>query len=416
MQDTERKKLLILAHYYPPDVASTGQILSELVEELSDSFNITVICAIPSYGGVLSKQKSNDRLIVEYKKGVKIVRVKVSSFDKTRFLSRLKNIILYYVNAKYAIKHIEKPDCVFAISQPPVLGGMLGAYAKKKFDCKLIYNIQDFNPELIEKVGYLSSRLLISFLRKLDIKTCKTADKLILVGRDMVKTLAKRNIDVPYAIINNWCDESKIYPLDDNDERVSAFKRHYNIEDKFVIMYSGNLGLYYDLENIISVCGEFKYEKDVVFVFVGGGASEGRLKNYVSENNLTNVIFIPYRDKDKLIYSLNSADVHIVSNAKGVKGISVPSKIYGVLACGKYVIGILERGSEASVIIEESGCGQVVNPNDALALKELFDYVIKNRDKIKENGLEGRKYLEANLMKKFSIEKYRKEISELCFE
>lgn len=416
MKDIRRKKLLILAHYYPPDVASTGQIISEFAESLSESFSITVICAIPSYSGIVSEKDCSHRITTEHIKGIEIVRVKVSSFDKTKFLSRLRNLITYYFNVKYALKYIEKPDCIFAVSQPPVLGGILGVYAKKKFNCKLIYNIQDFNPELIEKVRYLRSKLLINCMRRLDNRTCRKSEKVVLVGRDMTETFAARKINVPYTIINNWCDESKIYPLDKKDERIVAFKKLHNIENKFIIMYSGNLGLYYDLENIIFVCREFQYEKDVLFVFVGGGALERQLKNYVKDNNLANVAFIPYQDKDNLIYSLNCADVHMLSNSKGIKGISIPSKMYGILACGKYVIGILEHGSEAAMIIEESGCGKVIAPGDSVALKELFTYVINNREKIREIGMRGRKYLEKNFKKNLSIQKYRDEILKVCGE
>ena len=43
-----KKKLLVYAHYYIPDVASTGQILKELLEGLLNTFEITVICVVPS--------------------------------------------------------------------------------------------------------------------------------------------------------------------------------------------------------------------------------------------------------------------------------------------------------------------------------------------------------------------------------
>lgn len=44
----KKKNLLIYAHYYIPDTASTGQILRELAEGMLDKFDITVICVVPS--------------------------------------------------------------------------------------------------------------------------------------------------------------------------------------------------------------------------------------------------------------------------------------------------------------------------------------------------------------------------------
>lgn len=50
---SNKKNLLIYAHYYIPDTASTGQILRELAEGMLDKFNITVICVVPSYLGTI---------------------------------------------------------------------------------------------------------------------------------------------------------------------------------------------------------------------------------------------------------------------------------------------------------------------------------------------------------------------------
>ena len=50
---SNKKKLLIYAHYYIPDTASTGQILRELAEGMLDKFDITVICVVPSYLGTI---------------------------------------------------------------------------------------------------------------------------------------------------------------------------------------------------------------------------------------------------------------------------------------------------------------------------------------------------------------------------
>lgn len=135
-------------------------------------------------------------------------------------------------------------------------------------------------------------------------------------------------------MINNWIDEKEIYPLDENNDKVVAFKKKYGLDGKFVIMYSGNIGLYYDLENLIKVVERFKPGtktadgREVVFAFVGAGTMLDRLVTYVKEHNMDNVTFIPYQDKADLIYSLNAGDVHWCVNAKGIKGVSCPSNVY----------------------------------------------------------------------------------------
>ena len=408
-----KKKLLIYAHYFYPDVASTGQILTELCEGMSDTFDITVICVVPSYSGTIDEKYKTKRIYKEEHNGIKIIRVRVPEFQKSNKISRIKNLLAYFFNSLLATLKIEKQDYIYTISQPPILGGVLGVLGKWIKGGKLIYNIQDFNPEQTMAVGYSKNKLLLNTVMAVDKFSCKKADKVIVVGRDMQETLRNRfnNKKVPKNVfINNWINEKEIYPLEQNHPRIVEFKEKYNLQDKFIIMYSGNIGLYYDLENIIKVIGEFKDREDVVFAFVGDGTVKDKVEAYVKENNLSNVTFIPYQDKADLIYSLNAADIHWVVNAKGIKGVSVPSKLYGVMAAGKPVLGVLDEGSEARLIVEECNCGLCVEPGNYKEISNNIEYILNNKEEIRALGSNGRQYLETNLTKEVSINKYKENI------
>ena len=411
--DSDKKNLLIYAHYYYPDVASTGQILTELAEGLKDSFHITVICTVPSYTGKISQHYRKHKYYYENINGVDVLRIRVPEFRKNFAPSRIYNIVSYFLSAIAATFRVERQDYVFTISQPPILGGLLGIFGKWIKHAKMIYNIQDFNPEQIQAVEFTSNRLILSTMRALDNYSCRKADKVIVVGRDMIETLQKRFETLPpYAYINNWIDEKEITPLPANHERVMHFRKEYGLDGKFVIMYSGNIGLYYDLVNLIGIIERFQNRPEVIFAFIGEGSVLEELIAYKDAKALSNVVFIPYQDKKQLIYSLNAGDVHFVVNAKGIKGVSVPSKLYGVMAAGKPVLGILEKGSEARLIIEEAGCGLSVDPGDYEAIEKLIDrfILLNGTGELQEMGQKGRKYLADNLTKAVSIEKYRKEI------
>lgn len=426
MQNTEKKKIVVYANYYYPEVASLSQICTDLCTGLQKKFDVTVICAVPCYTGVIEEKYKKKKYYFEEYDGVKVIRVRVPFFDKKNKMSRVKHILGYFFRAMSATFKAPKADYVFTVSQPPVLGGMLGVFGKRVNrlrgkKTKLIYNIQDYNPEQTIAVGYSKNKIALHAMAFLDKRTCKKADKVIVVGRDMAETMQKRftaksgklQKSMPKtAIINNWMDEREVYPLPDNDEKVIAFKKKYGLENKFVVMYSGNIGLFYDLEKLIEVIEQFKNDSSVVFPFVGEGVLKSRLEEYVKEHNLKNVIFIPYQPKEELIYSLNAASVHWVVNAKGIKGVSVPSKLYGVMAAGKPVLGVLEEGSEARMIVEETGCGLVAAPCDYEKIAKLLKKFITKEVDIAGMGASGRAYLEKNLTKDVSLEKYVKEIEE----
>ena len=412
--DKDKKNLLIYAHYYYPDVASTGQILTELAEGLKESFHTTVICTVPSYTGKVSQYYRKHKYYYENINGVDVLRIRVPEFRKNFAPSRIVNIVSYFFSAVAATFRVERQDYVFTISQPPVLGGLLGVIGKHLKKAKFIYNIQDFNPEQVKAVEFTGNRLILNAMMLMDKHSCKAANKVIVVGRDMVDTLRNRfgKKMVPYAYINNWIDEKEIYPLPEGNAGVQKFRKRYGLENRFVMMYSGNIGLYYDLPNLLKLIAQLQQEKEVVFAFIGEGSVLEELKEYQQKHQLENVVFIPYQEKKDLIYSLNAGDVHFVMNAKGIKGVSVPSKLYGVMAAGKPVLGILEEGAEARLIVEEAQCGRVVSPEDYEAIRNLIREFIqkRNSEELACMGEKGRNYLVQHLTKDVSIKKYRDEI------
>lgn len=428
-----KKKLLIYAHYYAPDIASTGQIITELAEGLLNYFEIVVICAVPSYSGIIEEKYKKRKYYKEEINGVQILRVRVPEFYKGNKVSRVKNIITYFFRSMKATCKVDNQDYVFTVSQPPILGGLLGVWGKWIKKAKYIYQVQDWNPCQATAVGYIKSQFIRKLMLALDKFSCKQADLVITVGRDMIETLKQRftnkygviSKDMPRAaLINNWIDETKIYPLKEEDKQVLEFRKKNNLNGKFVIMYSGNLGLYYDLENILKVIRKFDsktrtaisekypYGQEVAFAFVGDGAVKNKLVLYKKQHSMSNVVFIPYQDKENVLYSLNAGDVHWCVNAKGIKGACCPSKYYGIAAVGKPVLGVLEKGTEIRCLIEETNSGLVCEPGDYKAIEKNIDWFLKHagEEKLKIMGQRGHQYLIENLTKEKSIKKYREEI------
>ena len=169
-----KKKLLIYAHYYVPDTASTGQILRELAEGMLDKFDITVICVVPSYLGTIERQFKIYKYYKECINGVNVLRVRVPEFNKENKLSRVKNILSYFFSAMKATFKVGQVDYVLSISQPPILGGLLGVWGKTVKHAKFIYNIQDFNPEQILAVNYTKNKIIINAMMAFDKFSCKT--------------------------------------------------------------------------------------------------------------------------------------------------------------------------------------------------------------------------------------------------
>jgi glycosyltransferase involved in cell wall biosynthesis len=411
-----KKKLLMYTNYFYPEVATTGQILTELAEGLASSFDVTVVCEIPSYAQEIEARYKTQKYYFEEHQGIKVVRVNVPEVNKKSKLSRVKYILKYFLNCILVTRKLGKFDLVFTVSQPPVLGGILGTIGKWLTGGKLMYQQMDFNPEQTIAVNYAGNKLVLKAMMWWDKRSCRKSDVVVVLGRDMQETLYKRfeGEKVPNnVVINNWIDEQLIHPLPSDNDKVLAFRKEYGLDGKFVVMTSGNIGLYYDFQNILKIMEKFKDDDSIKFAFVGDGGIKADLMSYAKEHKQNNVVFIPFQKKEDLIYSLNAADVHIVTNAKGVKGVSVPSKIYGILAVNKPIWGILEEGSEAWRIIEDSNCGVLVHAGDYNAMEKSLEDIIKQKEKFVEQHSTGREFLMHGMTKNQCIEAYRKVLDEL---
>lgn len=134
------------------------------------------------------------RDLVQNINGVKVLRIRVPEFSKTNKKSRIKNIVSYFFGAMVATFKVGKMDYVFSISQPPILGGLLGVWGKWVKHAKYIYNIQDFNPEQVLAVGYSKSKLITDVMMWFDKFSCKRSNLIITVGRDLVETVPVRQM------------------------------------------------------------------------------------------------------------------------------------------------------------------------------------------------------------------------------
>lgn len=406
-----KKRILAYSIYYYPELASTAQIYAELFESLADDFDITVVCAVPCYTGRVPSEYRERRLYIEEHGGVRIARVPVRSYSKQSKKERILNVLDFWRGARKVTRTLGRDfDLVFTYSQPPVLGGMLGVYGAKRTGAPLVYGIQDFNPEQTMVTGYAGNALVHRVMMALDKRSCRRAACVVVPGRDLGETMERRFAGgkIPrYEVINNWADDTAVVPLPKDHPRVRTFRERHGLEGRFVVMYSGNVGLYYDLPNIMEVIARFRDREDVAFAFVGEGAARPELERIAAERGLGNLRFIPYQPKEELAYSLNAADVHLVTNARGIKGVSCPSKAYGVMAANVPMIGILEPGSEVWRIVEESGCGVLVEAGDYGQVEAAIREAVDGGEAFVRAHSTGRAYLEAGLTRDAAVRRYK---------
>jgi len=396
-----RPRVLFLNRSYWPDVEATGQLLTELCGDLARTYDVTVIAGQPNqYAGGGRENPPPQPLSPEAgargaerpplfeqetHQGVKIVRVRSRRFAKSSLISRIVGLSSYLLLASWAALRQPRPDVIVAETDPPVLGA-LGVLLKWRHRCKLIYYLQDLYPEVGLVLGKLRPGLLTWVLRRATQFGLRHADRIVVLAEDMNQRVQERGIPADrIAIVPNWADADLLRPGGADEE----LRREWNPAGHLAVMYSGNLGLSQKLDDVLAAARELRGEP-VVFLFVGDGAAKQRLQTQAAEWQLDNVRFLPYQPKARLRESLQAGDVHLVPLQRGLAGCIVPSKLYGILACGLPYLAIVDETSEAARITREHGCGRWVEPDSVPALVDAIRWCLEHRAELQVRGQRGR--------------------------
>jgi glycosyltransferase involved in cell wall biosynthesis len=179
------------------------------------------------------------------------------------------------------------------------------------------------------------------------------------------------------------------------------------LEDKFVVGYSGNLGRAHEFATVLAAAELLRSNSHIIFIFIGGGHLTQELARVVKQRDLEHSFrFFPYQDRSLLKYSLSAADVHWISLRPEMEGLIVPSKFYGIAAAGRPIIAITAKDGEIARLVEQHGCGLVIEPGNASALAEALSLLSADNARVTAMGRRARRMLEAHFTSRKAFERW----------
>jgi len=360
---------------YWPDTGATGQLLTELAEDLvsTHGMEVTVVTGYPltSNGTTLPPRATRN--------GVRIVRAPGTTLSPRRFFGRALNYLTYFLSAVWAAVRLPRQDVTIALTDPPIIG--LAALAARPRH-GMVFFCQDIFPEVAGLLEDFRSPAINAVLDRLNRFLVQRAARIIALGDTMASRLVhgKGADAAKLTVIHNWADTSAIVPSD----KRNAFAKAHNLESRFVVLHAGNIGLSQNLDVVIEAAGLLTSRTDILFLFIGDGNRKSALEAAVAARRLTNVRFLPFQPRDQLRWTYASSDVCLVSLKPGLAGYIVPSKLYPILAAGRPYIAAVETLSEVAALTERHRCGVLVTPGDAAqlaaAITRLADHPIERDD------------------------------------
>jgi glycosyltransferase involved in cell wall biosynthesis len=395
-----RPRLMFINRSYWPDVEATGQLLTELCEDLAEDFEVTVLCGQPR---TVADEVPPDAVEQPNRNGVRIRRVRHTRFDKASFVGRLSNMLTFQVAASCAALTAPRAEVVIVETDPPFLC-LLGRILQLVRGSRLVCYLQDIYPDVAVALGKLRKGLAARLLRAAFFHVYRRSDAIVVLSRDMRELLIAGGVQPGIMqIVPNWIDTQAVSPI----KRNNRFRRIHGLENKFVVMYSGNMGLSQRLDQVLDAAEALRHREDILLALVGDGADRRPLERSATQRRLKNVRFFDYQPKDQLADSLSAADVHLVILRPEIKRLLMPSKLYGVLASGTPALVIADADCELARTVSEHDLGAVVAPDSTQELVQTICRLADAREIVQRQSLAARAFAETHCRRDTSVGQIR---------
>lgn len=403
-------RVLLVTLIFSPDGVSTSTLLTELALELQQmGHDITVLTTTPHYNEdveALCSQPLHCRwgsiLYQSSCNGIPVLHAKVSA-KSSRVKSRLLDYGRFHTISTIAGLTITNSCDVIIAPSPPLTIGISAWLLSLVRGAPFLYNVQEIYPDIAVRLGVLKNRSVIRLMERLESFIYKRSHVVVVISEWFRRRLLEKGVSKDkITVIPNFVDTNFIQPGD----RSNAFSKQYGLEDKFVVLYAGNIGLTQNFENILETANRLTHLKDVCFLIVGDGARRSWLKDQLNRQELPNVMLLPYQPRSVIPQMYASSDVCLVPLKGGTAQGTFPSKIYTIMAAGRPAIVAADQNSELSWVTTTSGCGWTVPPDDSIKLSNSIKNAYHLRLDMQIMGQIGRNYVEKHHSKKIVAMKY----------
>lgn len=396
-----RPRIVVVSELYYPETTSTAKFLTSFAEGLAEEFEVVVICGQPNY-----EHRGQTAAAEEDRKGTHIVRCRGTRFNKNNLLGRAINAFsITRSMAKAGHQWVRRGDAVLAVTNPPMMPPRFLKIAKEK-GAKFVLLVHDVYPEALIASGITTSESQVAVRTRAGSELLmRGADSIIAIGRCMRELVLDRLTEghEKVVVIPNYAETEDLKP---DEEGENSVIRELGLEGKFVVQFAGNIGRTHGVEAMLEAA-ELLRDEGVHFLVVGSGARRAWLEQQTAQRKVTNVTIHDFFPRERLNDALRAGDVQLISFVPGMFGVSVPSRMYNVLAAGVPLIASADPGTELCLLIEEEGLGWSTPAGDGAALAAAIREAKSDPGRLKEMGARGRMVAERDYSEEAVREMFR---------
>ncbi len=340
-------RILLLNQCFYPDVVSTAQHLTDLALRLTErGHRVTVLSSRRGYDDPAQRFSARETW-----RGVDIIRIPCLGFGKVSRSLRCLDFVAYLLICFVRLMFLPRHDVTVALTSPPLIS-FLGALFVKLRGGRFCFWVMDLNPDEGIELGWVRehsavARLLQALLRY----SLRGADRIIALDRFMRRRIIAKGIPADrVTVLPPWSHDEEIR-FDEAGR--TAFRDAHGVTEKFVVMYSGNHSACHPLDTLLSAALSLRADERIAFCFVGGGSEFQKVKDFARDNDLSNILCLPYQPRSQLAGSLSAADLHVVVMGDRFTGLVHPCKVYNIIAIGAPFLYIGPEESHVSDLLRE---------------------------------------------------------------
>ncbi|MBI3186902.1 MAG: glycosyltransferase family 4 protein [Gammaproteobacteria bacterium] len=383
-------KILFLTHYFPPEVnAPATRTFEHCRYWVEQGHEVTVVTAAPNHprGKVYDGYK-NHLYQKEVVKGIQVIRLWTFVTPNEGFIKRTLNYVSYMLAVMLAIPFLPRVDVVISTS-PQFFCGLAGYPVKLFKRVPWVLEIRDLWPESILTVGAIKNKAIIRILEFLESFAYRKANHIVPVTDAFKAHMVKKGVSAEkITVIKNGVDLS-FYEPDKVNVRDSLANEY---SDSFIASYFGTHGMAHHLETILEAAEILKARADIKFLLIGDGAEKARIRKLKEEKGLTNVIMLDQQPKSMMpeYWAISDVSLILLKKSDLFKTV-IPSKIFESMAMKRPIILGVE--GEVKQMLDESGAGIAIEPENAEQLANAVVSLADNKAELNSCGEKGRAYV-----------------------
>lgn len=376
-------RILLLNLYYPPDTSATAKMAQMVVDALSVAHEVTVLCGRPSYDPTERRawrlwrtERASGSL---HNAKVTILRVGSTDYSRTEMRRRVLNY-LTYVALSVPMALATPCEIVLGMTDPP-FEGIVAAFVALLKGKPLVYNVRDLYPEMAVGGSIVKAGLLTKVWEILHRWALRRATRVVVLGEDMRARIVAKGVKMErVTVVRDGAEtrEAASKPALDL-EVVRAIRGDF----KFVLLHAGNLGFYGAWETLVAAARELA-DDGIGLVFVGDGAQRAQIEAVAA--HCKNVRFLPFFPPSKISSVLTAPDAHVVTVKRGLEGVIVPSKVYGILSAGKPIVAVANPETDVAKIGEQRGFAVSADPDDVSQVAHAVRQIFRNPETLRRMG------------------------------